>query len=90
LGAAYRLTASWSQAEDLASSTFLIAWRTCADVQLIRYSALPWPHFASGESMVLPVVNRTFMSPPQGEQRPVTSVEVYDGDHALLYEGSLR
>lgn len=39
---AYRLTGSWSRAEDLASSTFLIAWRKRADVTLVRNSALPW------------------------------------------------
>lgn len=45
---AYRLTASWSQAEDLASSTFLIAWRRCADVVLVRDSALPWLYTVAG------------------------------------------
>lgn len=45
---AYRLTASWSQAEDLTSSTFLLAWRKCADVQLIRDSALPWLYTVAG------------------------------------------
>jgi RNA polymerase sigma factor (sigma-70 family) len=39
---AYRLTASWSQAEDLTSATFLLAWRKCADIRLVRSSALPW------------------------------------------------
>jgi RNA polymerase sigma factor (sigma-70 family) len=39
---AYRLTGSWSRAEDLASSTFLTAWRRRAEVTLIRDSALPW------------------------------------------------
>ncbi|MFI7674005.1 RNA polymerase sigma factor [Actinophytocola sp. NPDC049390] len=39
---AYRLTASWSQAEDLTSGTFLLAWRKCADLRLVRDSALPW------------------------------------------------
>jgi len=39
---AYRLTASWSQAEDLTSSTFLLAWRKCGEVRLVRDSALPW------------------------------------------------
>jgi RNA polymerase sigma-70 factor (ECF subfamily) len=45
---AYRLTASWSQAEDLTSSTFLIAWRKCADVRLVRDSALPWLFTVAG------------------------------------------
>jgi RNA polymerase sigma factor (sigma-70 family) len=39
---AYRLTGSWSSAEDLTSNTFLIAWRRRADVALVRDSALPW------------------------------------------------
>jgi RNA polymerase sigma factor (sigma-70 family) len=39
---AYRLTASWSQAEDLLSATFLTAWRKRGDAQLVRESALPW------------------------------------------------
>ena len=45
---AYRLTASWSQAEDLTSSTFLLAWRKCADIRLIRESALPWLYTVAG------------------------------------------
>jgi RNA polymerase sigma factor (sigma-70 family) len=39
---AYRLTGSWSRAEDLTSSTFLTAWRKRSTVTLIRDSALPW------------------------------------------------
>jgi RNA polymerase sigma factor (sigma-70 family) len=39
---AYRLTASWSQAEDLLSATFLTAWRKRGAAQLVRDSALPW------------------------------------------------
>lgn len=39
---AYRLTASWSQAEDLLSATFLTAWRKRGEAQLVRDSALPW------------------------------------------------
>jgi RNA polymerase sigma-70 factor (ECF subfamily) len=45
---AYRLTASWSLAEDLTSSTFLVAWRKCADVRLVRDSALPWLYTVAG------------------------------------------
>jgi RNA polymerase sigma factor (sigma-70 family) len=45
---AYRLTASWSQAEDLTSATFLLAWRKCTDVHLIRDSALPWLYTVTG------------------------------------------
>jgi RNA polymerase sigma-70 factor (ECF subfamily) len=39
---AYRLTGSWARAEDLASATFLTAWRKRAEVTLVRDSALPW------------------------------------------------
>jgi RNA polymerase sigma-70 factor (ECF subfamily) len=39
---AYRLTGSWTRAEDLASATFLTAWRKRAEVTLVRDSALPW------------------------------------------------
>jgi RNA polymerase sigma-70 factor, ECF subfamily len=45
---AYRLTASWSQAEDLTSSTFLLAWRKCGEITLIRDSALPWLYTVAG------------------------------------------
>ncbi|MFI9385987.1 RNA polymerase sigma factor [Kutzneria sp. NPDC052558] len=38
----YRLTGSWSSAEDVLSTTFMTAWRRRADVVLIRDSALPW------------------------------------------------
>ncbi|MGM1065292.1 RNA polymerase sigma factor [Saccharothrix sp. Mg75] len=37
----YRLTGSWEQAQDVTSATFLTAWRTRADVELVRDSALP-------------------------------------------------
>ncbi|WP_037309494.1 RNA polymerase sigma factor [Amycolatopsis orientalis] len=39
---AYRLTGSWSVAEDLTSSTFLTAWRRLGDVTLVNDSARPW------------------------------------------------
>jgi RNA polymerase sigma-70 factor (ECF subfamily) len=39
---AYRLTGSRTGAEDLASATFLTAWRRRAEVTLVRDSALPW------------------------------------------------
>jgi len=45
---AYRLTASWSQAEDLTSGTFLVAWRRRAEVVLVRDSALPWLYSVAG------------------------------------------
>ncbi|MET1074708.1 MAG: RNA polymerase sigma factor [Umezawaea sp.] len=39
---AYRLTASWSTADDLLSATFLAAWRKRGDGVLVRESVLPW------------------------------------------------
>jgi RNA polymerase sigma-70 factor (ECF subfamily) len=39
---AYRLSGSRTGAEDLASATFLTAWRRRAEVTLVRDSALPW------------------------------------------------
>ncbi|MBB5804456.1 RNA polymerase sigma-70 factor (ECF subfamily) [Saccharothrix ecbatanensis] len=45
---AYRLTASWSLAEDLTSATFLAAWRRRADITLVRDSALPWLYTVAG------------------------------------------
>ena len=39
---AYRLTASWSAADDLLADAFLLAWRRRAQVRLVRNSALPW------------------------------------------------
>lgn len=39
---AYRLTGSWSVAEDLTSSTFLAAWRKLSDMTLVNASARPW------------------------------------------------
>jgi RNA polymerase sigma-70 factor (ECF subfamily) len=45
---AYRLTASWSTAEDLTSSTFLTAWRRRQDVTLVREGALPWLYTVAG------------------------------------------
>jgi RNA polymerase sigma-70 factor (ECF subfamily) len=38
----FRLTASWSAAEDLTQTTFLQAWRRRAAVRLEHDSALPW------------------------------------------------
>src|ERR1700741_4474992 len=38
----FRLTASWSAAEDLTQATFLQAWRKREAVRLERDSALPW------------------------------------------------
>ncbi|WP_211766385.1 RNA polymerase sigma factor [Kutzneria sp. CA-103260] len=39
---AYRLTGSWSTAEDVLATAFMTAWQRRADVVLIRDSALPW------------------------------------------------
>jgi RNA polymerase sigma-70 factor (ECF subfamily) len=47
---AYRLTGSWSAAEDLTSSTFLTAWRRRRDVRLVRDSALPWLYTVAGNA----------------------------------------
>jgi RNA polymerase sigma factor (sigma-70 family) len=38
----FRLTASWTAAEDATQSTFLTAWRKRADVRLVGDSVLPW------------------------------------------------
>ncbi|KJK48958.1 RNA polymerase sigma70 factor [Lentzea aerocolonigenes] len=45
---AYRLTASWSTAEDLTSATFLTAWRRRNEMTLVRDSALPWLFTVTG------------------------------------------
>ncbi|QFU90136.1 RNA polymerase sigma factor [Amycolatopsis sp. YIM 10] len=45
---AYRLTGSWSVAEDLASATFLTAWRKRGEVALVNESALPWLYKVAG------------------------------------------
>ncbi|MEU4423486.1 RNA polymerase sigma factor [Actinoplanes sp. NPDC024001] len=39
---AFRLTGSWSMAEDVTQATFLTAWRRRADVRLVDGSPLPW------------------------------------------------
>jgi RNA polymerase sigma factor (sigma-70 family) len=45
---AYRLTGSWSVAEDLTSITFLTAWRKLNEITLVRDSALPWLYAVAG------------------------------------------
>lgn len=45
---AYRLTGSWSVAEDLTSITFMTAWRKLRDITLVRDSALPWLYAVAG------------------------------------------
>jgi RNA polymerase sigma-70 factor (ECF subfamily) len=45
---AYRLTGAWSQAEDLTSATFLMAWRKRHEVRLVRDSARPWLYAVAG------------------------------------------
>ncbi|WP_436502252.1 RNA polymerase sigma factor [Actinokineospora sp. HUAS TT18] len=44
----YRLTGSWSQAQDIASATFLTAWTRRREVTLVRDSALPWLYAVAG------------------------------------------
>ncbi|WP_156960409.1 RNA polymerase sigma factor [Amycolatopsis taiwanensis] len=44
----YRLTGSWTSAEDLTSSTFLVAWRKRGKVVLVRDSLLPWLYTVAG------------------------------------------
>jgi RNA polymerase sigma factor (sigma-70 family) len=39
---AFRLTASWSLAEDVTQSTFLVAWRRRREARLVDGSILPW------------------------------------------------
>ncbi|MEV4726301.1 RNA polymerase sigma factor [Micromonospora humida] len=39
---AFRLTGSWSTAEDVTQATFLVAWRRRCDARLVDGSALPW------------------------------------------------
>jgi RNA polymerase sigma-70 factor (ECF subfamily) len=39
---AFRLTGSWSLAEDVTQSTFLVAWRRRRDARTVDGSALPW------------------------------------------------
>ncbi|GGM60352.1 DNA-directed RNA polymerase sigma-70 factor [Micromonospora sonchi] len=39
---AFRLTGSWSTAEDVTQATFLVAWRRRNDARLVAGSALPW------------------------------------------------
>ncbi len=45
---AYRLTGSWEQAHDVTSATFLTAWRTRAEVTLLRASARPLLYTMAG------------------------------------------
>jgi RNA polymerase sigma-70 factor (ECF subfamily) len=45
---AYRLTGSWEQSHDVTSATFLTAWRTRANVELVRDSALPLLYTMAG------------------------------------------
>jgi RNA polymerase sigma-70 factor (ECF subfamily) len=45
---AFRLTASWTLAEDLTSMTFLTAWRRRDELTLVRDSARPWLYAVAG------------------------------------------
>jgi hypothetical protein len=44
-------------------------------------------HFPDDDSVLVPVVNSTFLVPPVPRPRTVEAVEVYDKDHELRYEG---
>lgn len=39
---AFRLTGSWTTAEDVTQSTFLVAWRRRGEARLVDGSVLPW------------------------------------------------
>ncbi len=39
---AYRISGSWAVAEEVASATFVTAWRKCARTTLVNDSARPW------------------------------------------------
>jgi RNA polymerase sigma factor (sigma-70 family) len=39
---AFRLTASWAEAEDVAGAAYLVLWRRRHDVRIVNGSALPW------------------------------------------------
>jgi RNA polymerase sigma factor (sigma-70 family) len=45
---AYRLTASWTAADDLLAQAFLAVWGTRSKVRLVRDSALPWLYAVTG------------------------------------------
>lgn len=45
---AYRLTGSWSLAEDLTSMTFMTAWRRRHELTLVRDRARPWLYAVAG------------------------------------------
>ncbi|MBO3744324.1 RNA polymerase sigma factor [Actinoplanes flavus] len=66
---AFRLTGSWSVAEDVTQSVFLTAWRRRAEVRLIDGSPLPWllvtaSHHARSEQRALTRWrNRLFRAP---------------------------
>ncbi|HEY2551794.1 MAG TPA: sigma-70 family RNA polymerase sigma factor [Streptosporangiaceae bacterium] len=47
----FRLSASWSEAEDLTSAVFLAAWRRRAQVSFEHESALPWLLGVAGNCM---------------------------------------
>ncbi|WP_075743725.1 RNA polymerase sigma factor [Actinoalloteichus fjordicus] len=83
---AYRLTASWSTAEDLTSSTFLAAWHRRADMRLTRESALPWLFTVAGNLARTEFRGRSrlrrALSRLGGDREPVT-------DHAERVEDRL-
>ncbi|MBB5919330.1 RNA polymerase sigma-70 factor (ECF subfamily) [Actinoalloteichus hoggarensis] len=83
---AYRLTASWSTAEDLTSSVFLTAWRRRGDMRLTRQSALPWLFTVAGNLARTEFRSssrlRRALSRLGGDREPVT-------DHAERFDDQL-
>ncbi|WP_328477043.1 RNA polymerase sigma factor [Actinoplanes sp. NBC_00393] len=68
---AFRLTGSWSTAEDITQATFLTAWRRRDEVRLVDGSPLPWllvtaGHQARSEQRTLTRWrNRLFRAPTE-------------------------
>ncbi|WP_433262599.1 RNA polymerase sigma factor [Actinosynnema sp. CS-041913] len=87
----YRLTASWSIAEDLTSATFLAAWRRRAEITLVRDSALPWLYTVAGnlartEFRRLGRLRRALRRLPNGDLVPdhaETVISAIDDDREL-------
>ncbi|WAL68094.1 RNA polymerase sigma factor [Amycolatopsis cynarae] len=88
---AYRLTGSWTAAEDLTSNTFLIAWRKRREVPLVCESALPWLYTVAGNlartenrgrGRRLRLLRR-IPSPPQAADHADRVAEQLDGEARL-------
>jgi RNA polymerase sigma-70 factor (ECF subfamily) len=69
----FRLTASWSVAEDLTQATFLQAWRRRDKVRLERDSALPW---------LLAVATNTARNERRGARRRLRLAGRVPAEHA--------